>query len=64
MIYSKEYNLPITGVYAVEGANQRTFTALYIGDSLFWRKIRSCYGTGVWKPEKPWVDNDVWKNNI
>ncbi len=30
---------------------------------LIWEKIRSCYGTGVWREERPWLDNDTWKDN-
>lgn len=36
---------------------------VFWGTKLKWQSARSCYGTGVWLPEKPWVDNDTWKNN-
>jgi hypothetical protein len=37
--------------------------AVYWGLVLKWAQARSCYGTGVWLPEKPWLDTDTWKNN-
>ena len=37
--------------------------AVYWGLVLKWALARSCYGTGVWLPEKPWLDTDKWKNN-
>lgn len=63
MIYSQgDYN-SVLGVFAMEGVIERSFTALYIGDRVFWQSIRSCYGRGIWMPEKPWLDNDTWKDN-
>lgn len=37
--------------------------AKYYGTHLVWEEVRSCYGKGVWIEEKPWIDNDTWKNN-
>lgn len=37
--------------------------AVYWGLKLKWAQARSCYGTGVWLPEKPWLDNDKWKDH-
>lgn len=37
--------------------------AVYWGLALKWSKARSCFGTGVWLPEKPWLDSDKWKDN-
>ncbi len=63
MIYSEGDCNEVTGVYAMDGAKEIAFTALYIGARLFWQMIRSCYGTGVWLPERPWLDNDKWKDH-
>lgn len=24
--------------------------------------FRSCFGSGVWRAEKPWIGTDKWKN--
>lgn len=24
----------------------------------------SCFGSGVWRGEKPWIGTDKWKNNL
>jgi hypothetical protein len=33
------------------------------GVRLVWQKLRSCFGTGVWLNDRPWLNEDVWKNN-
>lgn len=37
--------------------------AVYHGAILVWQAIRSCFGTGIWKSDKPWIGDDNWKNN-
>lgn len=33
-------------------------------DGLFiWQLIRSCFGSGAWKSDRPWLGSDKWKNN-
>lgn len=29
---------------------------------LVWQAVRSCYGAGYWINEKPWIDNEAWKD--
>lgn len=41
----------------------RVITAVYNGVVLIWQAIRSCFGTGTWREDKPWIDDDTWKNN-
>lgn len=36
---------------------------VYRGLVLVWQSIRSCYGKGIWFEEKPWLDNDLWKDS-
>ena len=37
--------------------------AVYYGVHLVWQSVRSCFGSGVWITEKPWLDEETWKNN-
>lgn len=37
--------------------------AVYKGNQLVWQAIRSCFGSGQWNNTKPWVNDEVWKNN-
>lgn len=37
--------------------------AVYHGDILVWQAVRSCFGTGIWKSDKPWIGDDNWKDN-
>lgn len=51
----------------IQSAVQRDIGAVYKGSQLVWRTvynaIKSCFGSGVWIQDKPWLDNDNWKNN-
>lgn len=46
---------------------QKDIGAIYKGSKLVWvtvyNAIKSCYGSGTWIQDKPWLDNDFWKNN-
>lgn len=41
----------------------KTFQAIYKGTHLIWQGIRSCFGSGAWVNEKPWLNDEAWKNN-
>lgn len=45
---------------------QRNFGTVYKGSQLVWRTvynaIKSCFGSGTWLDEKPWIDSDSWKD--
>lgn len=34
----------------------------YLGD-LVWQAVRSCFGSGIWISEKPWITDETWKYN-
>ena len=46
---------------------QKDIGAIYKGSQLVWvtvyNAIKSCYVSGIWIQDKPWLDNDFWKNN-
>ena len=35
--------------------------ALYKGGKKIWEAVSSCFGSGVWREDKPWKDTDAWK---
>lgn len=35
---------------------------IYKGARLVWTAIRSCFGAGFWINEKPWLNEEAWKN--
>ena len=36
---------------------------VYKGARIIWQAIRSCFGSGAWIDEKPWINDEGWKNN-
>lgn len=34
---------------------------VYKGTKLIWQAIRSCFGAGYWRGDKPWFGTDAWK---
>ena len=54
-------------IYQIQQLVQKDIGAIYKGSQLVWvtvyNAIKSCYGSGTWIQDKPWLDNDFWKNN-
>lgn len=40
----------------------KTVQAVYKGARLVWQAIRSCFGGGYWDDNKPWLDDEGWKD--
>lgn len=40
----------------------KAITFVRKGVKLVWESIRSCFGKGFWINDKPWNNNDGWKN--
>ena len=57
MIYQDNHN--VSGVFAAG----KSIKAIYKGSLLLWEAIESCFGKGFWIGEKPWSNEDAWKNN-
>lgn len=32
------------------------------GSRLVWQAVRSCFGAGFWSDEKPWIDEEGWRD--
>ena len=33
------------------------------GIVIVWQAVRSCFGSGVWRPDKPWIGSEKWKSH-
>lgn len=33
------------------------------GLHLVWQSVRSCFGSGAWLNDKPFINDEAWKNN-
>ena len=46
---------------------QKKIGAIYKGADLVWltiyNTIKSCFGSGTWYGDKPWIGTDEWANN-
>ena len=40
----------------------KVISAVYKGAKLVWQSIRSCFGSGFWVNEKPWMNDEGWRN--
>lgn len=54
-------------VNEVSKVTEQAIGAVYKGSQLVWltvyNAIKSCFGSGTWIQDKPWLDSDYWKNN-
>lgn len=54
-------------IEGVQEQVQKKIGAIYKGSQLIWltiyNTIKSCYGSGRWLEDRPWLDNDTWLNN-
>lgn len=41
---------------------QRPLAELRKGLVLIWQAVRSCFGSGGWINDKPWIDDEGWRN--
>jgi len=62
MIYH-EGNKALSGRYQmIHKGRWRVVTEVYKGARLVWTAIKSCFGAGYWVNDKPWLNNEGWKN--
>lgn len=40
----------------------KLITIVRVGKRIVWEAINSCFGRGYWIDDKPWNDNDMYKN--
>lgn len=54
-------------------SNNKSITSLFYVDLVIskvakgtvtlWEKILSCFSSGLWKEDRPWINSEIWKNN-
>lgn len=40
----------------------KAISEVYKGSKLIWQAIKSCFASGYWINEKPWINTEGWKN--
>lgn len=40
----------------------KLLVAAYKGLRLIWSSVRSCFGSGGWRDDRPWIDGEGWKD--
>ena len=40
---------------------ERAIASVRKGSELVWQAVRSCFGAGFWRGDKPWIGGDAWK---
>lgn len=53
----------IIGIYFVKNGVKITIAQVKVSSGLIWQAIRSCFGSGTWRNDKPWKNTERWKNN-
>lgn len=56
MIYIN--NKEVTSIFI----GNKPLSIIYNGLDIVWQSIRSCFGSGAWFSEKPWLNEEGWKN--
>lgn len=56
MITNKEKRIEIVKYGSIN------ISAIYQGARLVWQAVRSCFGAGKWVNDKPWINEESWKN--
>lgn len=51
-------NLNTQAIYT----DDKSIIKVYQGETLIWESARSCYGSGAWKNDRPWLNDDRWSN--
>lgn len=41
--------------------NGKKVTSMYRNGKLIFQSVRSCFGSGIWVGNKPWIGAEVWK---
>lgn len=39
----------------------KAISMVYKGSALVWQAVRSCFGSGRWIKDKPWLGNEGWR---
>ena len=42
--------------------NNEVIAIVYHNGKIVWQGIRSCFGGGLWQNDKPWLEDEAWKN--
>lgn len=41
---------------------KKSVSVFYYYGKIVYQSIRSCFGSGIWRSDRPWLGKDLWKN--
>lgn len=41
----------------------KVVTEVRKGLQIVWQAVRSCFGSGIWRGEKPWLGGEKWRGS-
>jgi hypothetical protein len=41
---------------------KKSVSVFYYYGKIVYQSIRSCFGSGTWRSDRPWLGKDLWKN--
>lgn len=54
---------PVSVIAAKDASMDARMIALVVMEGrIVWQIIRSCFGQGYWIEDRPWLDDDTWKD--
>lgn len=57
----REGNKEYTGIHINKKPIQEIWIFIEGAWRIIYQAIRSCFGAGFWRGDKPWIGNDAWK---
>lgn len=62
MIYFDDKKSIVAISKYLDAFSKRVLLEIRKGSRIIWTSVRSCFGGGSWDNDRPWIDEDGWKD--